>query len=80
YPVPGTNIATHTKIRKGQMEKGWAESETVVEASFSFAPSDHAAMETRCATAEIFPDGNIIIMTASQAPFMAKRLIADYFG
>ncbi len=80
YPVPGTNIATHTKIRKGQMEKGWAESETVVEASFSFAPSDHAAMETRCATAEIFPDGKIIIMTASQAPFMAKRLIADYFG
>ena len=27
YPVPGTNIATHIKIRKGNMEKGWAESE-----------------------------------------------------
>ena len=23
YPVPGTNIATHIKIRKGNMEKGW---------------------------------------------------------
>lgn len=80
HPVPGTNIATHYKIRKGQMEKGWAESATVVEASFSFAPSDHAAMETRCATAEILPDGNIIITTSSQAPFMVKRLIADYFG
>ncbi|MFJ5712943.1 xanthine dehydrogenase family protein molybdopterin-binding subunit [Neobacillus sp. NPDC093127] len=79
-PVPGTNIATLIKIRKGNIEKGWAESETVVEASFSFAPSDHAAMETRCATAEILPDGNIIIMTSSQAPFMVKRLIADYFG
>ncbi|GHH96803.1 xanthine dehydrogenase family protein molybdopterin-binding subunit [Neobacillus kokaensis] len=80
HPVPGTNIATLYKIRKGQMDKGWAESETVVEASFSFAPSDHAAMETRCATAEIKPDGTIIIMTSSQAPFMVKRLIADYFG
>lgn len=79
-PVPGTNIATHIKIRKGDTEKGWAASETVVEASFSFAPSDHAAMETRCATAEIMPDGNIMIMTSSQAPFMVKRLIADYFG
>ncbi|MBL4952872.1 xanthine dehydrogenase family protein molybdopterin-binding subunit [Neobacillus sp. YIM B02564] len=78
-PVPGTNIATHIKIRKGDMEQGWAESETVVEASFSFAPSDHAAMETRCATAEIQPDGTIIIMTSSQAPFMVKRLLADYF-
>ncbi|MBS4211466.1 MULTISPECIES: xanthine dehydrogenase family protein molybdopterin-binding subunit [Neobacillus] len=80
HPVPGTNIATHIKIRKGNMEKGWSESEVVVEASFSFAPSDHAAMETRCSTAEILPDGQIIIMTSSQAPFMAKRLIADYFG
>ncbi|QCJ42305.1 xanthine dehydrogenase family protein molybdopterin-binding subunit [Bacillus sp. S3] len=79
HPVPGTNIATHIKIRKGNMEKGWANSETVVEASFSFAPSDHVAMETRCATAEILPDGNIIIMTSSQAPFMVKRLISDYF-
>ncbi|MGJ7909758.1 xanthine dehydrogenase family protein molybdopterin-binding subunit [Neobacillus sp. LXY-1] len=80
YPVPGTNIATHIKIRKGDMERGWAESETVVEASFSFHPSDHAAMETRCATAEISPDGNIIIMTSSQAPFMVKQLISEYFG
>ena len=32
YPVPGTNIATHIKIRKGNMEKGWAESDVTVEA------------------------------------------------
>lgn len=80
HPVPGTNIAAHIKIRKGNMEKGWAESETTVEASFSFAPSDHVAMETRCATAEISPDGNIHITTSSQAPFMVKQLIAAYFG
>jgi CO/xanthine dehydrogenase Mo-binding subunit len=78
-PVPGTNIASHIKIRKGNMEKGWSESETIVEASFSFAPSDHVAMETRCATAEILPDGNIYITTSSQAPFMVKQLIAAYF-
>jgi CO/xanthine dehydrogenase Mo-binding subunit len=79
-PVPDTNIATHIKIRKGNMAQGWRESETIVEASFSFAPSDHVAMETRCASAEILPDGKIIIMTSSQAPFMVKTLIADYFG
>jgi CO/xanthine dehydrogenase Mo-binding subunit len=66
HPVPDTNIATHIKIRKGNMDKGWAEADTVIEASFSFAPSDHAAMETRCASAEIMPDGNIIITTSSQ--------------
>ena len=80
YPVPGTNIATHVKIRKGNMERGWAESDTVVEASFSFPPSDHAAMETRSAIAEILPDGKIIITTSSQGPFMVKRLISQYFN
>ena len=80
YPVPGTNIATHYKIRKGNMEKGWAESEITVEGSYSLAQSDHAAMETRCSIAEILPDGIINIITSSQAPFMVKRLIADYFG
>jgi CO/xanthine dehydrogenase Mo-binding subunit len=80
YPVPGTNIANHAKIRKGNMEAGWSNSEVVVEAKFSFKPSDHAAMETRCATAEIRPDGKIFISSSSQAPFMIKRLISNYFG
>lgn len=80
YPEPGTNIANRTKIRKGSMEKGWAESEVIVEASFSFSPSDHAAMETRCATAEIRADGTIVITASTQAPFMIKRLIGEYFG
>ncbi|MEH7415246.1 xanthine dehydrogenase family protein molybdopterin-binding subunit [Neobacillus drentensis] len=79
HPVPGTNIATLIKIRKGNMEGGWAASDIVVQESFSFAPSDHAAMETRCATAEIKADGTIMIMTSSQAPFMVKQLIAKYF-
>lgn len=80
HPVPGTNIATLTKIRKGNMEKGWSESEVTVEASYSFAPSDHAAMETRCSTCEISRDGTINIMTSSQAPYMVKTLISEYFG
>ena len=80
HPVPRTNIATLIKIRKGNMQAGWAASELVVQESFSFAPSDHAAMETRCATAEIKPDGTIMIMTSSQAPFMVKQLIAKYFN
>lgn len=79
YPVPGTNIANHTKIRKGDIQKGWNESEMIVEERFSFSPSDHAAMETRCSLAEIHADGTVVITSSSQAPFMIKRLISDYF-
>ncbi|MCU6711929.1 xanthine dehydrogenase family protein molybdopterin-binding subunit [Paenibacillus sp. J5C_2022] len=78
-PEPNTNIADRVRIRKGDMELGWKESEVTVEASFSFGPSDHAAMETRCATAEMRPDGYIHIATSSQAPYMIKKLISRYF-
>ncbi len=80
YPVPETNIAHHVKIRKGDMEKGWRESFTTVEAKYSLAPSDHVAMETRSSTAEITADGSIKIVTSSQSPFMVKQLIAQYFN
>ncbi|WP_081954438.1 xanthine dehydrogenase family protein molybdopterin-binding subunit [Neobacillus niacini] len=80
YPVPGTNIATLTKIRKGNMKKGWDESKVVVEEKFAFRPSDHAAMETRCSFAQIHPNGTIEITSSSQAPFLIKRLIGQYFN
>ncbi|RLQ95532.1 xanthine dehydrogenase family protein molybdopterin-binding subunit [Falsibacillus albus] len=80
YPIPGTNIANSVKIRKGNMVNGWEKCSFIVEEAFSFAPSDHAAMETRCAVCEITLDGKVKMMTSSQAPYMVKRLIADYFS
>jgi len=47
YPEPGSNIAHRQKIRKGNMNKGWAESDVVVETTVKMPQSDHAAMETR---------------------------------
>ncbi|SFC67934.1 CO or xanthine dehydrogenase, Mo-binding subunit [Bacillus sp. OV322] len=79
YPVPGTNIANVSKIRKGDMKEGWESCDVSAEEHFSFSPSDHAAMETRCSLCEIKDDGSIIITSSSQAPFMIKRLISEYF-
>ncbi|SDY94028.1 CO or xanthine dehydrogenase, Mo-binding subunit [Evansella caseinilytica] len=78
-PITFTNINNYTKIRKGNIEAGWRESEVTVEASVSIPPSDHAAMETRAATAEIMENGEIHITSSSQAPFMIKRLLSTYF-
>lgn len=80
YPEANANIANRTKIRKGNIKKGWEESEVTLEASFSFPPSDHVAMETRCAQVEILPDGRVIIFSTSQSPFEIKKLISSYFN
>jgi CO/xanthine dehydrogenase Mo-binding subunit len=78
--IPGTNVASLIKIRKGDIDKGWRESVVVVENTISFMPSDHAAMEPRSAVAEIRPDGHILIETSSQAPFAVKKYMGLYFG
>ncbi|MBS4224299.1 xanthine dehydrogenase family protein molybdopterin-binding subunit [Lederbergia citrea] len=80
YPIPNTNVANLTKIRKGNIETGFTESDVIVESNLSFNISDHAAMETRCAIVEIRPDGFIYITTSSQAPFAVKKLMNWYFG
>jgi len=79
-PEPGTNVANRTKIRKGNIEEGFEKSFAIIEESFSFPPSDHVAMETRTAMAEILGDGRIVIHSTTQAPFVVKNLMSIYFG
>lgn len=80
YPVKGTNICHHQKIRKGDMQKGWLESEIVAEGSFSLPQSDHAAMETRAVHCMIKPDDSVMIKTSSQSPYEVKELLSKYFN
>ncbi|WP_282943531.1 xanthine dehydrogenase family protein molybdopterin-binding subunit [Paenibacillus sp. RC67] len=79
YPEQGTNIANRTKIRKGNMEEGWRNSHHTVEVEVTLPQSDHAAMEMRCSTAEIMPDGKVIIHSASQSPYVIRRAISQSF-
>ncbi len=80
FPESNTNIADRTKIRKGDIEKGWLESDVTIDTNFSFSPSDHIAMETRCVTAKIRQDGFVVFSSATQSPFMIKKLMSDYFN
>ena len=80
HPEGNTNISDRVKIRKGDTEKGWEESEVIVDGSFSVPQSDHIAMETRSARAQIMPDGRVIIYTSSQGPYSVKKLISKYYN
>lgn len=79
YPVEGTNIINHTKIRKGDVQVGMKEGEVMIESHFSIPISDHSAMETRAAICEIGESGIVRIVTSSQAPYMVKKIISRDF-
>jgi len=78
-PIPNTNVANLVKIRKGNMQLGWNESDFTVEAIFSLPQSDHVALETRNVRCEIKKDGTVEINTSSQAPFVVRKYISAYF-
>ncbi len=79
-PQPGTNVAHHTKIRKGDIDAGFAAADTVVEESFSFPPADHAAMEPRIAIAEITRSGQVVIRSSTQSPFGVRAIMSRCLG
>ncbi len=79
-PEPGTNIAHHTRIRKGDAATALAEAHTTISISCGFPPKDHAAMEPRVATAEIRSDGQVVIRTATQSPYGVRGIMSRVFG
>lgn len=79
YPEANSNIADRIQIRKGDMEQGWHESQMVIEANYSLPQSDHIAMETRNASVEILPNGEVNIHSSSQSPYSIRKLISHYF-
>jgi CO/xanthine dehydrogenase Mo-binding subunit len=79
HPEIGKNIANRTKIRKGNIKEGFEKADVIIEASFSFPPSDHVAMETRATITKINPRGDIVIKSATQAPFIVKSLLGYNF-
>ncbi len=79
YPETGSNVCGHVKIRKGDLQKGWQESELTIESNFTLPQSDHAAMETRAAQCQIMPNGRVIVCSSTQAPFSVKEQINKTF-
>lgn len=79
-PQSATNVNDLIQVRKGDMEKAWAECDEVAEAIFTLPQTDHIAMEPRNVWAEILPDGIVNIHSSTQAPFSIRELISKYFG
>lgn len=80
YPVPGTNIGSHIKIRKGDVGSVWANCAETITATYSFNLSDHAAIETRSTRIEINPSGQVIVHSCSQSPYTIKKVLNQFFN
>ncbi|MCA2002204.1 MAG: molybdopterin-dependent oxidoreductase, partial [Chloroflexi bacterium] len=70
------NLLKHIKVRKGDMDKGFAEADVILEHTFHTPPNDHAFIEPECSIAEPLPDGRMNIYVGSQIPYQDRAQVA----
>jgi len=80
YPKSCTNIANHFKLRKGDVEKGFAEADLVIERNYFVPHIQHVTLETHKAAAMWGLDGKLTIWTTAQSPSAVRQLLAKSLG
>jgi CO/xanthine dehydrogenase Mo-binding subunit len=78
-PVEGTNICTHFKLNRGDIEKGFAEADRVFEDTFTLPATQHSFLETHACIASVEPGGRITVWATTQNPFVVRTQLANIF-
>ncbi|HMX72713.1 MAG TPA: molybdopterin-dependent oxidoreductase, partial [Anaerolineales bacterium] len=74
------NLLKHIKVRKGDMDAGFAEADIVIEHTFHTPATDHAFIEPECSIAVPLPDGRMEIYVGSQIPYQDRTQVARVMG
>ena len=74
------NLLKHIKVRKGDVQAGFAEAEVILEHTFHTAATDHAFMEPECSVARPTNDGRMEIYVGSQIPYADRNQVARTLG
>jgi len=80
HPDHGSNITNHHKIRRGDIEKGFAESDVILEQEFRTQHVEHAYMEPEAALCIPRADGVMEVYGSMQHPFSTRRFTAAILG
>jgi xanthine dehydrogenase molybdenum-binding subunit len=74
------NLLKHIKVRKGEIEQGFAEADLILEHTFHTPATDHAFLEPECSIARPTPDGRMEIYVGSQIPYQDRQQVARALG
>jgi CO/xanthine dehydrogenase Mo-binding subunit/aerobic-type carbon monoxide dehydrogenase small subunit (CoxS/CutS family) len=74
------NLLKHIKVRKGDMQRGFAESDVILEHTFHTPATDHAFIEPECSIGVPTPDGRIEVYCGSQIPYQDRTQVARVMG
>ena len=78
-PIDGTNICTHFRLTRGEIDKGFAEADRIFEDTFTLPATQHSFLETHACIASIEPGGRITVWATTQNPFVVRTQLANIF-
>ena len=77
---PKGNLLKHIKVRKGDVQQGFAGAEIILEHTFHTAITEHAFIEPECSIASLTPEGRMEVYVGSQIPYADRNQIARVLG
>jgi CO/xanthine dehydrogenase Mo-binding subunit len=78
-PIEGTNVCTHFKLNRGDIQKGFAEADRIFEDTFTLPATQHSFLETHACIASVEPGGRITVWATTQNPFVVRTQLANIF-
>jgi CO/xanthine dehydrogenase Mo-binding subunit len=78
-PVEGTNVCTHFRLDRGDIQKGFAEADHIFEDTFTLPATQHSFLETHACIAAVEPGGRITVWATTQNPFVVRTQLANIF-
>jgi CO/xanthine dehydrogenase Mo-binding subunit len=75
----GTNVCNSFRLRRGEVEQGFAEAEHVFEHVFTSPAVQHVPLESHCCVADV-RTGRVTMHSGTQIPYMLRSQLAEIFG
>jgi CO/xanthine dehydrogenase Mo-binding subunit len=66
HPEKGSNVLAHYRIRKGDMEQGFAEADVIVEGVYQTPVQEHAYLQPEAGLSYIDEEGRVTVLVAGQ--------------
>jgi probable selenate reductase molybdenum-binding subunit len=74
---PKRNLVAHVEVRAGNVDKGFEESDVVVENTFETQYAQHCPIEPHVTLSYLDEYGRIVLRTSTQVPFHVRRIVAQ---
>ncbi len=77
HPVAGTNVANHFKIRTGDVDEAFRQSDLVYEGTYTTPAVDHVYMEPNAHVAQFTRDGRLTLWANTQTTYLSRLKLSE---